>query len=119
MSAAPRSTRVARSSSSPGGPSGRLTSSSSRSRHSPASRAKKSAAAMGLVMARKVSAPCATHHVDHLLHRDAYAHEHGTAYDAVPDVELLDLGNDGDGCHIAIGQPVPRVHGEPHVRGMP
>ena len=98
----------------------RTTSVSRRSRHSPASSAKKSAAARGLVMAREryqrlaprtkcAISSTAGPHPDH----------HGPAHDAVADVELLDLGYRGHRDDVLVGEAVARVDEESHVGRVP
>src|SRR5687768_5113760 len=115
-------------------------STSSRSRHSPASSAKKSAALPGFVMCGRRwgrgwraqsgragrAGKLATDAVSllgsrgadtapHLGDRGADSAEYGSAHHAVTDVELFDLRDGGDGSDVLVRESVPRVYGETEI----
>src|SRR4051794_28891645 len=120
-----------------------VTSCSRRSRHSPASRAKKSAVPSGLVIrigswrlgARTTlgragsyeapstvstgSAPGAAivaHGAAHLQHRLPHSDHNGATHNAVPDVELLHLGDGSYRPDVRSGQPVTGMNRKAELR---
>src|SRR2546426_3217120 len=54
----------------------------------------------------------------HPPHRLLHPDEHRAAHDAVSDVELLDLGDGGDGLDVPVGEAVAGVDGEARGAGM-
>src|SRR6267378_2353989 len=56
--------------------------------------------------------------VSHPSHGLLYPHEHRAAHDAVPDVELLDLGDGSNGLDIAVGEAVAGVDGKARSAGV-
>src|SRR3954451_10968089 len=139
IKAEPRRTRAMRRNSSAAGGVVPVTSCSRRSRHSPASRAKKSAGPSGVVIrigswglgarttvgragsyeaARTVSTGAGpglsivANGAAHLEHRLPHSDHDGATHNAVPDVELLHLWDGRDRRHVCGGQPMTGMNRE-------
>src|ERR1041385_6341937 len=120
-----------------GGPAP-VTSSDSRSRCSPASRAKNSRRPTGALTTprwmgregepgevygppggRSTRRASRVHEAAHRRDRFGHPGEHGAAHDAVADVELLEVGDRRDRGHVLVGEAVSRVHREAEAPGVP
>ena len=75
--------------------------------------------ALVLRVVQRVSPSRRIHYKTQFLHRRHESHEYRATHNRVPDIELLDFGNRGDGGEVANRKPVSRVHRESAFASVP